>query len=164
VDDAMRPVPPGTPSHTTLLTNLANRVQPIIRYDLGDSVTMLPSPCPCGSPLPRIRPEGRRDEILYLESPGGELKPLLPLVMATVVEETEGILSYQVVRAGPRRLRVRVEEAPGYDRARVCDDLLRRLRAHLTSADLASAVVELAGERPLRDPTGGKMLQFYSEG
>ena len=163
VDAALRPVPPGTPSHSTLLTNLANRVQPIIRYDLGDSVTMLPTRCPCGSPLPTIRPEGRRDEILYLESPGGRMKPILPLVLATVVEETEGILRYQVIRAGARRLRVRLDEAPGYDRARVCDDLLRRLREHLASVDLASVVVELTGERPVRDPSGGKLRQFYAE-
>ncbi len=46
------PTPPGRQSHTVLLTNLANRVQPIIRYDLGDSVTARPDPCPCGNPLP----------------------------------------------------------------------------------------------------------------
>jgi phenylacetate-coenzyme A ligase PaaK-like adenylate-forming protein len=163
VDAALRPVPPGTPSHSTLLTNLANRVQPIIRYDLGDSVTMLPDRCPCGSPLSLVRPEGRRDEILYLGSPGGEAKPILPLVLATVVEETAGILAYQVVRAGPGRLRVRVDEAPGYDRTRVCDDLLRRLREYLSSMDLGYVVVELTGERPVRDPSGGKLRQFYTE-
>jgi phenylacetate-CoA ligase len=37
VDADFRPTPAGKPSHTVLLTNLANRVQPIIRYDLGDS-------------------------------------------------------------------------------------------------------------------------------
>ena len=162
VDDTLRPVPPGTPSHSTLLTNLANRVQPIIRYDLGDSVTMLPTRCPCGSPLPTIRPEGRRDEVLYLESPGGELKPILPLVLATVVEETAGILSYQVIRSGASRLRVRLDEAPGYDRTRVCDDLLRRLREYFSSMDLESVIVELSGERPVRDPSGGKLRQFYA--
>ena len=45
VDRAYRPVPPGVMSHTVLLTNLANRVQPIIRYDLGDSVVIEPDPC-----------------------------------------------------------------------------------------------------------------------
>lgn len=163
VDAAFRPVPPGVPSHSTLLTNLANRVLPIIRYDLGDSVTTLPTRCPCGSPLPPIRPEGRRDEILFLESTGGGMKPILPLVLATVVEETEGILSYQVIRAGPGRLRVRVDEAPGYDRTRVCDDLLRRLREYLSSLNLESVVVELTGERPVRDPSGGKLRQFYAD-
>jgi phenylacetate-coenzyme A ligase PaaK-like adenylate-forming protein len=62
VDASFRPVPPGRASYTTLLTNLANRVQPIVRYDLGDSVTEIPGPCPCGSPLPPIQVEGRRDD------------------------------------------------------------------------------------------------------
>lgn len=47
VDERHRPTPPGVPSHTVLLTNLANRVQPLIRYDLGDSVTLLDRPCQC---------------------------------------------------------------------------------------------------------------------
>ncbi|HEX6362855.1 MAG TPA: AMP-binding protein, partial [Albitalea sp.] len=36
VDAAGRPVPPGEAGCTTLLTNLANHLQPLIRYDLGD--------------------------------------------------------------------------------------------------------------------------------
>src|SRR5207248_4898353 len=47
VDADHRPVPPGEPSHTVLISNLANRVQPILRYDLGDSVVLRPDPCPC---------------------------------------------------------------------------------------------------------------------
>ena len=43
VDRRYRPTPPGEMSHTVLLTNLANRVQPIIRYDLGDSVLVNPA-------------------------------------------------------------------------------------------------------------------------
>jgi hypothetical protein len=90
------------------------------------------------------------------------MKPILPLVLATVVEETAGILSYQVIRSGASRLRVRLDEAPGYDRTRVCDDLLRRLREYLSSMNLESVVVELTGERPVRDPSGGKLRQFYA--
>ena len=66
VDAEHRPMPPGEPSHTVLLTNLANRVQPIIRYDLGDSVIAKPEPCACGSPLPAIRVEGRHDDVVSL--------------------------------------------------------------------------------------------------
>ena len=38
VDAQFRPVPQGEVGSTTLLTNLANHLQPIIRYDLGDRV------------------------------------------------------------------------------------------------------------------------------
>src|SRR5262249_39932579 len=58
VDSDYRPTPRGEPSQTVLLTNLANRVQPIIRYDLGDSITVSAAPCACGSPHPAIRAEG----------------------------------------------------------------------------------------------------------
>jgi phenylacetate-coenzyme A ligase PaaK-like adenylate-forming protein len=163
VDAAGEPVAPGETSHTTLLTNLANRVQPLIRYDLGDSVTVFPGPCPCGSPLPAIRPEGRRDETLWIELANGVIRPLIPLVLATTVEEAPGILRYQVLQAGPRRLRLRLEEAPGHDRARVCDDVLGRLRAYLSSQDPGAVEVEVSGERPRSDTAGGKMRQFFVE-
>ena len=61
VDEHHRPVPPGAIGHTTLLTNLANRVQPLIRYDLGDRVRLLPTACACGSSRPLIEVEGRVD-------------------------------------------------------------------------------------------------------
>ena len=163
VDAAGAPVAPGEASRTTLLTNLANRVQPLIRYDLGDSVTVLPAPCPCGSPLPAIRPEGRRDETLWIELEDGASRPLIPLVLATAVEEAPGVLRYQVLQSGPRRLRLRVDEAPAHDRTRVCEDVLRRLREYLSSQGLASVEVDVSGERPRSDTAGGKMRQFFVE-
>ena len=161
VDADGAPVPPGQPSHTTLLTNLANLVQPLIRYDLGDSVTMLPGECPCGSRLPGIRPEGRRDETLRIKLPDGTSRPLLPLVLATVVEEAKGVWKYQVLQTGPGRLLVRIAEAPGHDRPKVCREVLRRLAAYLSSQGLASVSVDLSEDRPCSDTAGGKLRQFF---
>jgi phenylacetate-coenzyme A ligase PaaK-like adenylate-forming protein len=59
VDRHYQATPAGESSHSVLVTNLANRVQPIIRYDLGDSILVKPDPCGCGSPLPALRAEGR---------------------------------------------------------------------------------------------------------
>ena len=60
VDANYRPTPPGEPSHTVLISNLANRVQPVLRCDLGESVLQRPDPCPCGNPLPAIRVQEQR--------------------------------------------------------------------------------------------------------
>lgn len=69
------PTPPGEQSHTVLITNLANRTQPILRYDLGDSILQRPDPCPCGNPLPAIRPKGRTADVLTFPSlRGGPIK------------------------------------------------------------------------------------------
>ncbi len=159
VDADFRPVPAGTASFSTLLTNLANRVQPLIRYDLRDSVTVDPAPCPCGSRLPVIQVEGRADEILPLETAAGETRMLLPLVVATVVEEAPGIRSYQVIRIGARRLSVRIDEAPGFDRGAVCGDVVRRLRDYLSRQGLDAVAVDLSEERPRRNAAGGKLRQ-----
>ena len=77
----LNPTPPGEPSHTVLLTNLANRVQPLIRYDLGDSVLARPDPCPCGNPLPAIRVAGRCDDVLRLLAADGHAVTVLPLAI-----------------------------------------------------------------------------------
>ena len=162
VDKWYRPVPPGQASHTTLLTNLANRVQPIVRYDLGDSITEIPGPCPCGSPLPLIQVEGRKDEILQFRSSSGKTVPLLPMVLSTVVEETPGLGSYQLLQTGPAHLSIRLEAAPGHDRARTGNGVAARLREFLSAQGL-EVVVYVTKERPVRDPAGGKLRQIFAE-
>ena len=108
VDEHMRPVPPGVPSHTVLLTNLANHVQPIIRYDLGDRVLVHPQRCACGSPLPMIDVQGRCDDILVLRARDGEPVRLLPLALTTVLEEEAGVFDFQLVQVASSALRLSV--------------------------------------------------------
>jgi phenylacetate-coenzyme A ligase PaaK-like adenylate-forming protein len=103
VDGDGRPVAPGTPGTTTLLTNLANRVQPLIRYDLGDRVTMRESPCACGSHLPVIEVAGRCDDTLRVGSAGHGVQ-VLPLALSTVLEEEAGLFDFQLIQDGPREL------------------------------------------------------------
>ncbi|NMN96395.1 phenylacetate--CoA ligase family protein [Antrihabitans stalactiti] len=63
VDENGMPVGPDEPAVRTLATGLANRTFPFIRYDLGDQVTWLPDPCPCGSAFARVADiGGRRDD------------------------------------------------------------------------------------------------------
>ena len=63
VDGDGSPVPPDEPAARTVATGLSNRTFPFVRYDLGDDITMLAEPCPCGSAFPRIAEvSGRRDD------------------------------------------------------------------------------------------------------
>ena len=94
VDEHQRPVPPGQPSCSVLLTNLANTVQPLIRYDLGDQVTLQAGPCGCGSPLPVIRVQGRQDDALHMAGRGGRPVTLLPMALSTVLEDDAGVFDF----------------------------------------------------------------------
>ena len=78
-DEHYQPVAPGVASHTVLVTNLANRVQPLIRYDLGDRVMLAASPCACGNKFPAITLEGRTGDLLAFESADGGTVTVLPL-------------------------------------------------------------------------------------
>ncbi len=163
VDAAYRPVPPGQASNTVLLTNLANRVQPLIRYDLGDSATMSSERCPCGNPLPSILVEGRRDEILPFPTPDGSVIQLVPMAIAAVVEETPDVQRYQVIQTAPSTLHVRLSVATGVDVHRVWEAVANRLRNFLVSQGLPSIEVKLDPESPKSEPLSGKFRQVWSD-
>lgn len=108
VDDRLRPVPPGEISHTTLVTNLANHVQPLIRYDLGDRLRLLPGSCACGSPLPVIEVEGRQDDPLVWRDAEGASVSWLPLAISTLLEEEAGVFDFQLRQSDAGTLCLRV--------------------------------------------------------
>ncbi len=163
VDEAYQPVPAGQPSHTVLVTNLANYVQPIIRYDLGDSVTLSAELCPCGSPLPVIHVEGRSGELLTFVSGDGAAVQLLPLALVTVVEETPGVRRCQLIQTAPTTLAVRIEALPTADAEQVWAMAQHRLHAYLTAQGLETVAIERSSEPPTRDPHSGKFRQVWSE-
>lgn len=96
VDERGRPMPPGQPSYSTLLTNLANHVQPLIRYDLGDQITVRLERCACGSSLPVIEVQGRRDDPLVMAGRDGQPVTLLPMALTTVLEDEAGVFDFQL--------------------------------------------------------------------
>lgn len=104
VDDHGRSVLADAPGATTLLTNLANHVQPLIRYDLGDCLTLHPRACACGSHLPVIEVQGRSDDTLRLGRPGAQAVRVLPLAVSTVLEDDAGLFDFQLVQKGPCEL------------------------------------------------------------
>jgi len=152
VDEQYRPVAHGRPSHSVLLTNLANRALPLIRYDLGDSITVQQAPCACGNGLPVIHVLGRTDETLALVGGDGRPVRLLPLVLTTVCEEEAGVYDFQLAQAGAERLHLWTAAAETPRR----EALLAALRAYLDRQGLANVTVACidAPARPRAE--GGK--------
>ncbi|HEX5156784.1 MAG TPA: phenylacetate--CoA ligase family protein [Ktedonobacterales bacterium] len=168
VDGDYRPVPPGTRSYTVLLTNLANHVAPLIRYDLGDSITVKPDPCPCGCRLPAIHVEGRAADLLRFEAAGGSTVTMLPLAIGTVVEETPGVRRCQIIQTGQRELTVRLEVAVGANGTDRADDattweaVKRRLVDFLGEQGAPPVTLVRDAQLPQPDPVSGKFRQVWS--
>lgn len=156
IDREGRPVPDGTPSASVLLTNLANFIQPIIRYDLGDSVTMMTEPCGCGSPLPAIRVEGRRDDTICLERSDGRFERLIPLALCTAIEERAGVYRFQVLEEAANQLLLRIDPSEGNrdEVAARTEECIRRFCAELGARNV---LIRTDQAPPQIDPVNGKL-------
>ena len=162
VDRGYRPTPVGEPSHTVLLTNLANRAQPIIRYDLGDSVTMYSARCACGSCLPSIRAEGRRDDVLSLRARDGQYVRLSPLALTTVVEDVAVNQRFQLVQCAPDRIDVRLAASEPRERSVQWQAVQRALGEYLARQSLDNVELHLAAQPPVPDPRSGKAREVIA--
>lgn len=131
VDQHDRPVPDGEPGTKVLLTNLVNRVQPLIRYELSDAAA------PAGDGrLASI--DGRSDDILELPARGGGTARVHPFRLRAPFATLADVRRYQIV-LDPDGLRVRVELRPGAPR-----DVVEHIRGEL------AAGIEDAGAVPPR--------------
>jgi phenylacetate-coenzyme A ligase PaaK-like adenylate-forming protein len=108
VDAHGRPTHADEWSYSTLLTNLANHVQPLIRYDLGDQVQLRHEPCECGSVLPVIEVLGRRDDAMVMAGRFGQPVTLLPLALTTVLEDEAGVFDFHLCQHDDRTLQLRL--------------------------------------------------------
>lgn len=157
VDAEYRPVPAGEPSHTVLISNLANRVQPILRYDLGDSVVQRPGPCPCGDEAPAFRVAGRSASLLTFAKPGGATVRVSPLALNTAVDHLPGVGLFQVVQTARAELRIRLAVVSGFDGDAVWREVRESVGELLAGQGLDEVAVSRDAEPP-RQSAGGKYL------
>ncbi|MFG3102521.1 phenylacetate--CoA ligase family protein [Streptomyces sp. NPDC048182] len=155
VDADHRPTPAGEYSHTVLVSNLANRVQPFLRYDLGDSVMLRPDPCPCGTPSPAVRVQGRAGDVLTFPTGRGDDVSLAPLAFSTLFDRMPDVELFQIEQTAPATLRVRVVGSRGADAERVWQRAHEGLTRLLADNKLDDVVVE-RGEEPPVQAAGGK--------
>jgi phenylacetate-CoA ligase len=125
-------VPPGVPGHRVLLTNLVNHTQPLLRYELTDSVMVAAGPNPLGLPYARLAAvDGRNDDVITLPGAGGRPVTVYPFRLRAPFAELLEVRQYQVVH-DPAGLRVAVvlrEDAPADLPERIRGALAGELRA-----------------------------------
>lgn len=110
VDKEGKRVPDGTLSHTLLITNLANKTQPMIRYDIGDCIMINPDKCKCGNPDPAFKVEGRSADALVFINETGEEVVIPSLVFVTLIDRfVREAEAFQVLQTGPAALEIRLQ-------------------------------------------------------
>jgi len=91
----------GQPGARLLVTNLYNLVQPLLRLEVTDLVTLDPDPCRCGRILVRASAiHGRSDDVLSLAARDGGRVAVHPLHFGLLTRDPQ-VREFQVVQNGP---------------------------------------------------------------
>jgi phenylacetate-CoA ligase len=164
VDADGQPVPAGQPGARLLVTNLHNLVQPLLRLEVTDLVTLDPDPCPCGRTLVRASTiHGRSDDVLFLPARDGGRVAVHPLHFALLTRDPQ-VREFQVVQDGPV-LRIRI--VPSHAATAGDDPLESRLGQAVTHQLLKLGVQDpqVAIERYQQLPrsAGGKLKLVIAE-
>lgn len=115
VDEDNRPVPLGTFGAKVLVTVLFSRTQPLIRYELSDSVRLSAARCPCGRTFALLDAiQGRQEDVVHLPGTDGHDVAVHPLVFHDVLDRVPGG-EWQVVQDGDALRLLVVGPGEGFD-------------------------------------------------
>jgi phenylacetate-CoA ligase len=154
VDAEDRKVPAGETSDGVLVSNLANRVQPTLRYRLDDTILMRPDRCSCGSPFRAIRVLGRDVDTIRISGARGEIG-LSSSMLGAAVDPVNGLVAFQIEQRAPDVLRVRLRFGTDADPERAWRGTEKALRSLLDKKGAGHVLLERAEEAPRPGP-GGK--------
>jgi phenylacetate-CoA ligase len=138
-----------------VISTLANRAMPLLRFRIGDEAQGAKGPCACGRCSPGLHSiQGRQADIITL--PRG--RRLSPYLLTTVIEQDPALVQYRIVETAPGEFRVELvgEPEPG-GRA---DDALGAALRELTDGEGRFEVVRVAR---LERARSGKRSVFLRE-
>ncbi len=150
LDDHDAPVTePGAVARRMVVTNLVNRVQPLLRYEMNDLVE-LGEPCACGSSFRTIaRVLGRHDEVFEFETPSGT-RPVFPdLISRWLLTATDGIREFRATQEPDGTVDLAIESLAGADQEAIRRALETRFRAEFAALGITAAVRVAFGPIPI---------------
>lgn len=154
VDEEGRLLPPGEVGDL-VITDLTNRVFPLVRYRVGDRGALLDEPCACGVTLPLMgQPEGRTTDVLRL--PSG--RTMGHRLMGMFGKHPDSVRLFQIHQRADHSIVVRVVLGPDPDSTAHVESAVEELRDRIGREVPVTA--EYVDELPF---TGGKVKYVISD-
>ena len=156
VDKDNNPVPCGVMSDKVLITNLANRIQPFIRYELTDRVIVHDEKCACGRSSYWVEVEGRTDDILEFKNGVS----IAPMSLYKVLEEVPGVTRFQLVQRAYDKVELRLvadDKNASFELAK------KALIDYFAEKDLTGITIVLSDDIPMADKVSGKFKHIYKD-
>lgn len=153
VDEHNRPVPAGQYGAKLLITTLFSRTEPLIRYELNDSVRISAGAPSCGLPFLVLESiQGRSEQVLELPGAGGARVMVQPLVFHRVMDIVPAS-GWQVIHEVDDRLTVLLAGA----REGLSDAALReRLAASLAQEQVRVPAIAIEHVAAIPKTSAGK--------
>lgn len=162
VDADNEPVPDGSVAEKILVTNLANLVQPFIRFEITDRVIRHREPCPCGARSPWLELEGRSDDIVTFDGADGPVR-IAPLTLYAVLTRVKSIRRFQVLSHPGNRLELRLDCADS-ERTRAFESARALLLGLLADSGVSTVEITLSPDEPRPHPVSGKFQHITRTG
>jgi len=86
---------------------------------------------------------------------------VLPMAIASVVEQVPGVIRYQIIQTAPENIKVRLEVESGADRAAIWGRMEAELREFFMAQGAAPVHAILADEEPQVNSVSGKFRHVY---
>lgn len=154
VDADGRPLPPGQIGDI-VITDLTNRVFPLIRYRIGDRGSWAEGACPCGVTLPRIQPpDGRTTDLIRL--PSG--RTIGHRLMAMFGAHPESVKLFQIHQKADYSITVRVVKGDDPRSDEHIKQAVDSLRERISNE--VPVIIEQIDELPY---SGGKIKYVISD-
>lgn len=153
VDEHHRLVAPGTYGAKLLVTTLFSRTQPLIRYELNDSVRLGTETCPSGLPFAILESvQGRVEDTLRLPAASGDRIAVPPLVFNRVMDILP-VSGWQIVQGADDGLTVLLS---GVREGLVDAALSDSLREALTAQGVHTPSIQVQRVAVIPKTTSGK--------
>ncbi|MDR2705802.1 MAG: hypothetical protein LBC02_08495 [Planctomycetaceae bacterium] len=160
VDDNKNPVPFGVQGSGALVTNLANFVQPIIRYYISDKITIHDKPAN-NSPLPVIEIEGRKEDILEFCKNGKKLT-VAPMSLLAIAIHINGCAATQFIQRKDNLLEIRFSSVSPDLNEQIGKELLAKIQKFLAE-NHADFIRTVLSTEPLQRGKTGKMKYIFRD-
>lgn len=148
LDADNRPCRPGQTGRL-VFTSLHNFINPLLRYDIMDDVTLAAGPCPCGRGLPLwTHVDGRRHPLLHL--PGGRRKSVMGITLG--IRQVGGCHQFQIIQRAVDHVILRVVPDRTWQ-----PDLAARMQQVVRDEFEAPLRVDVEEKTCLERPAGGKL-------
>jgi phenylacetate-CoA ligase len=125
-------------------THVGREASPLLRYRSGDLATVWTRPCPCGRSGPRLRIEGRKDDMIRVRAAN-----VYPQAVGAVLGGRPGLGRYAIVAEGdpvepPLHVLVEAADVPPADLDGLERELRRKLGAAVTLRPLPPGTLPVA--------------------